>query len=714
MARWEDTRVPIGVGKVVVELPVSDGTTATEILNWTMDESGVLDSTWRMMPFIPYEWQSPAAQPEPFSRGVRGLLSTTILGCPELLIIADYDDGDTDGVVYRYTPWDRAAGGDHPGLARQFQYQGVTRSILNSTPNPRVPPCMVAANDRVYFTLGDGSGVWVWDTVEVRAAGMPIIPGAPQVDGPARNGGNPNSGGFSVRGRLGQTEASWTNADNEIVGGMDEYVRRYAQVYVGPDGAYSAMSPLGGAIQINLEMANPDPTNPDENPVYVDGLLRRVRVLIGEAPVGVTERIILATPNLKRIPPGLTGAPQYHSRIEDGTTEEFIDDIPDGELGAVWQDREPFPTNVYGIQNFQGSNWYFDDNCRVWWTEQTAEGPIYESVLKGHWKDVYPTTGRTMAAFPIRLRTQQGEAPAMLVLKPAAAHFVSGDYPSWRFGTLHPKAGCGGWRLVQSLPDGATMWAGNGTFWRLGEDGGIDDVGKSIRKRLRRVNWSKAMFGDSWLNRAKGEAVFVLPMDDSVVANYQFRWDYRLGGWRFGQDVEVTAACNHGDLVLLAGGYDAIKNLWVYGRGYPSRDQSGDPTPPTAVFSTGWVQLGKPNSPMGMSSSTQSAVLLLEERCNQRAALSVFKNWNADTALTTMSVDLYTPTGEDVPCFDTATYSSSVWRDRRTYAHDVPITQDRGMVFMLRLETNSPMAISTIDLYGPVVAPPGADTPRHQ
>ena len=43
----------VGAAKTIAEAPVSDGTTALEIENWKLNELGVLDSTFRLMPFIP-------------------------------------------------------------------------------------------------------------------------------------------------------------------------------------------------------------------------------------------------------------------------------------------------------------------------------------------------------------------------------------------------------------------------------------------------------------------------------------------------------------------------------------------------------------------------------------------------------------------------------------------------------------------------------------
>ena len=73
MARPKDNAIVAGAAKVVAELPFSDGSTALEIKGFWMREDGILDSTLRIMPFIPDEWRGTSA-PEPFVRGVRGMI----------------------------------------------------------------------------------------------------------------------------------------------------------------------------------------------------------------------------------------------------------------------------------------------------------------------------------------------------------------------------------------------------------------------------------------------------------------------------------------------------------------------------------------------------------------------------------------------------------------------------------------------------------------
>ena len=704
MAKRTDRIRVAGGARICSEVPVSDGTTANEILGFWMDETGVLDSTFRLMPLIPSEWRG-SDPPEPFVRGVLAMCFTlTRSGVPELLFLTEPASDGSTGSVWRYAPWRRADGGDQPGLEEIFQYSGTTQTPLLAGKFRATPPCMLAVGNRVYFTFGDGSGVWVTDFARVRPVGYTLPPGSPLVDGPCRDdAGNPNDGGFSVRGRISASESSWTDTSGAIIGGTDRVERYYAVVFEGPDGGYSPTSPLGDAFYMDIQLADPTATPP----VYESDLGKRAGIMIGVGPSPTQARIVLCTPNLKRLPAGDDGSLRFHSRIGNNEATELISDLPDGELGSQWKHRAAFPPGIEYVQHYNGSNFYIK-GARVWWSEQEEAGPILDSILAAAWMDVYPQTGDITAAFPVRMHTPQ-EIPVMLMLKAGAVHFISGSYPLWQRGTLHARAGCAGWNLIQSLPDGSTLWAGAGTFWRLGEDGGIDDVGGGIRKRLRRVNWLEAKKGTSWVDRVHGEAAFVLPTYDSQEPNYQFIWDFRLNGFRFREDLQIDFAVTLGDtdIVAAAGSYGGSNNVFLYGRGYPGFSAN----PPTWRYVTGWVTLVPDNMPNSMAASSTDSVWLLEERLEASATVHAYRNWNFDDYETTLSLRMYVPDADAVafyyPTATPATYGASKWRERRIYNHRLQVDVDSAQVIALEATGTDAIALAGIDLFGPIVASAG-------
>ena len=86
--------------RTMADSPYSDGSVAFEIRNWNMDETGYLDSTFRIMPFIPDEWNG-GAQPDNFG-SVHKIISVNFDGGsrPEILLLTGQN-------VLRYAPRDR-------------------------------------------------------------------------------------------------------------------------------------------------------------------------------------------------------------------------------------------------------------------------------------------------------------------------------------------------------------------------------------------------------------------------------------------------------------------------------------------------------------------------------------------------------------------------------------------------------------------------------
>lgn len=718
----------MGAARVVAEVPFSDGTTAYEITNFTLDERGILDSTFRLMPLIPAEWRG-ADQPADLKRGVLKMVYTEFWGdVPELLFLCKTTQASHASVA-RFAPWDRGAGGVNPGLEAQVVY-----AADNTTYNPqpqgevRYPPQALALGNRVYFTWCDGGQAYVWDGVRVRPFGFHEAPGPCQVDGPAREDwdeGQENSGGFSVRGRIGTTASDWTRLESvsnmeRVVGGVDDGRWDYYIVFEGPDGAYSPMSPASNPATVRLSVADPTEGRVTET------MTRRFRVMsIPQGPEDTVARIVLRTRNLQRLPVGDNGEPRFCHRIPNNVAQDWIDDIPDGELGDVWEDREPTPIGFYFLEHFGGSTWMFstdEHGSRGWWSEQTsALGPISESVLKGHWRDIFPSTGRITGSLVANM-APQSEAPVMYVFKEEAIHFVTGEYPLWRFGTLHKRWGAAGPDLVQVCPDGSVVGYGGRTFWRIDPSGKVDDVGGGIRKRLRRINPNTVRMGTSWLNRETNEVIFALPLDDSETNDFQFRWDYKNLGFRFGDDVQVDTALSFpgADIVLLAGTYTpaavAITTVWAYGRGYPGYSVNA----PTWVYSTGWLSFVAPGPDMHAHVHLQHMVFMGEERGDGSPTVDTYLDWNHDSVESDLDNVTAAHADDDALAFyddaaggttDAAVYDTDVYRERRVYTYFIPADTDASQVFRAEMSGTDPFAIVTLDGYGPVVAPPGARQP---
>lgn len=697
--------VEVGAAKVVAEAPVSDGTTALEILNFRKTQAGTLESRFRVLPFINpgLVSGSDGVVPDAFENGCYGAGYMEWGGSvPELLFIC------TDG-VYRYAPWFRTLTPHaNPMLSEQFKYNedGTTSSVVPQGDN-YFPPQLEVIGNRIYFTYCDGGGAWVWDRERLRPFGFTSRPSGPSAMGPADAGDeDPNGGGFSAEGRIGTIESDWTREDGGVthtVGGLDEGQYDYYLVLEGPDGAYSATSPTGGRATLRKEVAQvPSSDTATANPL---SLRKRFRVQsIDPGPEGTAARILLRTANLSRLPPGDDGRPRFLQRLLGGNVQEYIDDIPDAELGAPWIDREQTPAGFYLLKSFCGSLFIARTEgapSRIWWSEQGgANGPTPESILKGHWRDVFPNTGAISALHPAYLNN--GANPAtLLVFKETACHFINGQYPEWQVGTLHDYAGCAGPGAIQSLPDGSVVWFGNGTFWRMDRDGAVVDIGGPIKRRLSKVNHSCARRCVSWLSLDTQEAFFALPYGESTVGNYLFVFDWALGGFRFiDQMEEVLAAVRvtNSDMTLISGTYNGIQNMWMWDRAAYFDVEDDDARSSylgvnPAVYQSGWCMLD--DTGLHHAYSITSIVAFGRQAFDANASIECYRDYDRrESLITAQNVSMASPQDDTVVFWTDSdadfaatrpAVDDSLWSEETPYYCRVTVDATDTDVFSVKL-----------------------------
>lgn len=639
----------IGSAKVMADVPLSDGSTALEILNFRKTALGTLESRFRVCPFInPDHATALTGIPAIFTAGT----AASPNGCvgmgymmwngsvPELLFLTH------DG-VFRYAPWLRAsAPATNPLLEQQYYYSDdLSSPTQNVVPQGEMmfPPQCETVGNRIYFTFCDGGGAWVWDRERLRRFGYTEAPCGPAVQGPTQ-GESENGGGFATRGRIGTFDSDWTRLDGAeyvVVGGVDEGEWDYYCVFENADGAYSATSTKGGTANMRRQLCS---TSDGAHPTP-ETLGRRWRVWdVPTGPPGTAARILLRTANKRRLPDGDFGYPRFLHRMPGNKSQEWIDDIPDAELGAAWAGRELAPFGFYLLKSFGGSMFMgrTDGNpSRVWWSEQgNPSGPTPESIMQGHWRDVYPSTGAITAMQPAFIGDGSGN-PVLLVFKERATHYLSGQYPDWNIGTIHEYAGCAGPGCVQSLPDGTTVWYGNRTFWRLDRSGNVTDIGAPIRRRLQRVNWAAARRGVSFVKQDTMEAFFSLPVGESATNNYQFVWDYQENGWRCGDNFTLLASCyiHDADIVLVSGTYGPSggprQNVWVWDAADYNQEIGVARCfgVNQAVYQTGWVSFDDTGS--RASFNVASAVVTGMQAYEGEATVEAFRNWDRRTSTIT-------------------------------------------------------------------------------
>lgn len=767
---WPDYKgKTIGFAKVMGELPISNGTLAYEIMNFTSSDTGFLENKFKILPLIPNEWNLDEKnfkdfQPPEFNRVLAMKYMKWDGESPELLFLTTsgvflFVPGNRTGAI----PYGSSGAGDTSsnGLIEQFQFtkDNAQRSVVPQS-SVMYPPQMETVGNRVYFTYCDGGGAYVWDGVQVRQFGYTMAPSAPSVLGPTPTTTWSNDGGFSDGGRIGTLNYNLTSIDSSGVsvttGGLEAGLWFYWVVFESQDGAYSEASERGGRTTIQYHVAK---AGSDYAKYGISFLRRRFWVQdLPKGPPGTVARIILRTMNLNSLPAGASAEPRFLHRIPNNTSEEYMDDIPDSELGGVWGDRRSVPVGFYFMKFFSGSMFLMATEqypARVWWSEQgIGTDALPESFMADHWRDVFPETGKITGSLSVSI----GGSKALLIFKEAATHVVSGAYPQpgtsgWEFGTISTIAGCAGPNLSQSAPDGSIIWYGNGTFWLLspGEKGFSSpvDIGLAVRKRLSKINPDKERFGSSWINKKNKEITFVLPYKDSSAPDLQFVWDYQNRGWRLRQDLLIDAVELVGDMTLISGSWKGrvgntgfntgtllsestettpTNTVWVYQKGSPNYDVGSELT---STYTTGWMNFTDFGPEFHVTHHTVDSVFILEERSARKAIISTYSDWNFDDKVSSdLEIALIHPENNNIQVYDgtddkepevsngeSSLFSSdtAVYRDIRTYTHRLPVDIVSSTVFSFSLNCSAiddPMALISIDAFGPPTSLPGSRSPN--
>ncbi len=729
--------------RTMADSPYSDGSVAFEIRNWNMDETGYLDSTFRIMPFIPDEWNG-GAQPDNFG-SVHKIISVNFDGGsrPEILLL-------TGQKVLRYAPWDREEGSAGSRGIKEVLYYDQTHDGTQRTAsvaprtNLRYPPQYETMGNRVYFTFCDGGGAWVWDGHRLRPFGYTVVPGGPGAVGPARQDeAHPNGGGFSVAGRIGTIDSTmaavevWSHNEDEgnAVGGILDGEWTYYMCYENVDGAYSKLSGPGATVRINMKTASPSNTT---NPTYPDSLRRMFWVKnILRGPTGTVARIVVRTPDtMNTTVSGGDHTPRSVHRIPNNIATEWIDNIPDGELGDAWNVRESVPSGFRLLRSFGGSLFMMStesDPARVWWSEQTSlSGSTPESILQGHFVDVYPETGAITGSYSVFLGGQGGQKlPVILIFKKVGTHYIGGKYPEWSVGTLHRYAGLAGPDLIQQAGGGEVIWYGNRTFWRLDpKDGTVADIGAPIKPYLLNINSARAGFGTSWYDSKRREIIFALPTDDKRFADMQFIWDSDMSGWRIKDDLTIYTATRieESDVTLVSGSYNttgkgALATVWAYGNGYPGYAVTNTPT---AVYRTGWSGLSNDryytDSKTGKAKKVDAKnhdifnvtdlIVTMKETYDGTATVTSYQDWDDTTVISSDTISLAHPEYGAASFWDDASYGTSTYAKPKDYSHRIASGIESAEVFQFSIETDKPTKLYSVNAYGPKVAAPGGRTPQ--
>ena len=775
---WEEyLGKTVGFAKVMGDMPFSDGSLALEIMNLSLNSNGFLESKFRIMPLIPDEWSdssSTGVYTYPSSTGLTSSSNSTfpsaepahglsnVIGmkyflwdgeAPELIWLSPQG-------VFRFIPGCRYgemptgsgySSGSQKGF-RELHVFGEKNVKKSVTPNGtrQFPPQMETVGNRIYFTYCDGGQAYVWDGDRLREYGFYSYPSPPHAVGPAAGKDWTNDGGFSDGGRIGTLNHTLVDVNKGDVaittGGIEAGLWYYSVVFESSDGSYSATSEQGGRVQISHHVVKADS---GWSKYGIEFLCRRFWVNdVPRGPPGTVARILLRTMNLRALPSNDDGAPRFLHRIANNSARDYMDDIPDGELGPVWKDRRNTPRGFHFMKFFSGSMFVMrteQHSSRVWWSEQgNVNGATPESFFADHWRDVFPETGALTGGLPAII----GDKQVLFLFKDSSTHYVSGDYPEWSFGTVSITAGCAGPNLAQAAPDGTIIWYGNGTFWKLDRDGSVLDIGAAVRQKLRHVNKRRERFGVSWVDPNTKEIVFVLPYKDNNDPNMQFIWDYQNTGWRLRKDMDMRCVERVDEMICVAGSWRGrtnikkkskpIDNIYIYGRGYPNFPVGGRLD---STYQTGWCSLSDFGPPLHDTHRAAEAIFMFEERSGSHSTLKMYADWDLDEQVGSgISVSLSHPETNNIPIYSgnvggiggpdadpqQLTMSNASLADlrrpadqlplrgRRVYTHRVPIDIPSCNVFSLSISASTikePFALISLDVFGPKTSLPGSRSP---
>jgi len=678
-----------GSARGVGDFPIGDGSFWETLHGFSRDDRGLLSSRKVWMPLIPDEWRG-AQPPDALQERTLGMAFWRREGViPEILIL-------TTSGSWRFAPWRRYGGGANPGLEELQQWTVDGQSDVAPTGRPIFPASIVATEQRVYFTFGDRSGVWSWDGERILPVGFQSLPAPPRVRGPQANADGANAGGFSVPGRIGTTDGSWTDASGASVGGLDDGLWLYYQVNRHINGSYSPISPASAGFSLRRELASASGSPND--------LRKGAAVHPSQGEAQTAARLILRTPNLRRLTTQ-TGQPQLLAVVENNHDHyTFVDELPDGELGPVWQEREPEPASPLLPPEFDGCLWRLNTAAhpsRAYFSERTAFGPNFGSILQGAWLDVHPSSGPITGALAI---PWQGQATSvLLVFKETCVRVLSGIYPNYQEGSFAER-GMPGPGLVQYLPDSAVIWFDGTTFRRYTLEGGAEDIGSPIRRKLRKIDATRAAQGVSYVQASKRQAVFVLPVRGADGVTYQFIWDYEAETWRTGEDIAYDAVLTTpSETLLIAGTLGGVHNVYMA--------DSGRSTYELPEFEwtlrTAWLPMQ--DGPLIDTQGVLARLVVMAEEVGVASAdVLQYKDFDGDNPVlgtvqddTTQSLPGFdTRVNKSIPTYDAAVYDEDVWRTPRIYTYAIPSNGIPGIVFQIGVTGTGPLSLLTVYGYG--------------
>jgi len=151
--------------------------------------------------------------------------------------------------------------------------------------------------------------------------------------------------------------------------------------------------------------------------------------------------------------------------------------------------------------------------------------------------------------------------------------------------------------------------------------------------------------------------------------------------------------------------------VFVYHRMYPQF-----PVPErTSEYVSGWLSLSGTGPKMHSAHHATQLVLTAMERSNGNASISVYDDWDLDTAVgSPISISSSHPEDDAVPFFGAATLNSTYnYRTQRVFGEKLGIDLASQSVQAIKVSTTEPLALYNIDVWGVFLAGAGSRTPTN-
>ena len=105
-------------------------------------------------------------------------------------------------------------------------------------------------------------------------------------------------------------------------------------------------------------------------------------------------------------------------------------------------------------------------------------------------------------------------------------------------------------------------------------------------------------------------------------------------------------------------------------------------------------------------------IFTMVERGTGEATVRTYQDWSLDDTINTETIAKVHPENDDIAAYGVAVWDLDVYRDRRYFHQRAAVDVPSASVVSSEVEVTGPMALISVDMYGPQVAMAGGRTPQ--